>query len=83
MDKVELINKEIKELKVYLTNLYGRKKEYELKNIDKVEKDRLNYEITTITDIIDNLKKLKIVKKELNKRKIIFVFLFFFYLKCF
>ena len=59
MDKLELINKEIKELKVYLTNLYNNKKEYELNKVNDTLKERLNEEITAISDVIDILKDLK------------------------
>lgn len=59
MDKLALINKEIKELKEYLTNLYADKKEYELSNVNNIEKTRLNDEMTAISDIIDILKDLK------------------------
>ena len=59
MDKLELINKELKELKEYLTNLYASKKEYEVSNVNVKEKLRLADEMTAISDIIDTLKELK------------------------
>ena len=53
MDKLESITKEIKELKVYLTNLYTSKK-----NKSEVD-ERLEDEIEATTEVIDILKELK------------------------
>ena len=53
MDKLELITKEIKELKLYLTNLYTNKK-----NKTQVD-EKLEDEIEATSDVIDILKDLK------------------------
>ena len=59
MDKLELITKEIKELKIYLSNLYSEKKENELNNACEKTQKYLDEEINAITYVIDTLKTLK------------------------